>query len=63
MNNWLNLEFSDPQLFELEKIKRAIPLMSREGLEEATLDAIKLSYRFQNAFKSITKEDNKNGLL
>lgn len=60
MNNnqdsWLNLELTDFQKFELEKIKRFVPLMSRDKLEELALDAVRMSYGYENAFKSVIKQ-------
>lgn len=54
--NWLNLTLTDIQLFELEKIKRDIPNMSRTKLQNLILDAVKMSYGYQNALKSILKK-------
>lgn len=56
-DGWLNLELTEPQLFELEKIKRAVPKMSRPKLEELVLEAVRMSYGYQNAFKSVVKEE------
>lgn len=52
----LNLILSDAQLFELEKIKRGVSLMSREVLEQRIIEAVKLSFQYQNAFKSVLKK-------
>jgi hypothetical protein len=54
----LNLTLSDAQLFELKKIKRGFILMTREVLEERVIEAIKLSFQYQNAFKSVVKKQS-----
>lgn len=54
--NFLNLSLTDAQLFELEKIKRDIPNMSRIKLQNLILDAVKMSYGYQNALKSILEK-------
>lgn len=51
----LNLDLSDAQLFELEKLSREIPKMSRDKLEECLKEAVKHSFIYNNAFKSLFK--------
>ena len=53
---WLELELTMAQKLELEQMKRIIGQLTREELEAVALDAVKQSYSFRNAFKSVAKE-------
>lgn len=53
---WLDFELSIGQKLEFERIKRAIPQMSREKLETMVLDAVKLSFTYQNMIKGLMKK-------
>ena len=55
MSNWLDLSLTVEQQLELEKMRRYAPLMSREKLEEFCLEVAKQSFRYQNAMKSLMK--------
>lgn len=56
MGKYLDLELTAEQLFQLEKIKRESFFYTKEELQDALITAIELSYKYQNAFKSICKE-------
>lgn len=55
MSNWLDLSLTVGQEFELEQMRRCIPSMSREKLESLFLEAIRQSFQYQNAVKSLMK--------
>ena len=55
MNNWLDLTLTIPQEFELEQMKRAVSYLDRKKLEDIALQAIEQSFRYQNAMKSLMK--------
>lgn len=49
----LNFDLSPEQLFHLEQIKREAPYYSQEKLQKLLIEAVEMSYKYQNAFKSI----------
>lgn len=54
---WLNFELTIGQKLEFERIKRAIPQMSREKLETMVLEAVKLSFTYQTMLNGLLKKD------
>jgi len=53
---WLTPELSIGQKLELEQIKRSIPKMPREVIEAHLLDAVKMSFSYQNIIKGLLKK-------
>lgn len=53
---WLNLELTVIQQSQLEQMKRSIGKLTRQELEGIALDAIRQSYGYRNAFRSIAKD-------
>ena len=54
---WLTPELSIGQKLELEQIRRAVSQMSREKLEQMVLEAVRMSFGYQNIVKGLLKKD------
>lgn len=50
---WLTPELSIGQQLELEQIARAVPKMSREKLETMVMEAVRMSFGYQNIVKGL----------
>lgn len=55
---WLTPELSIGQKLELEQIKRAVSTMPRENLETMLMEAVRMSFGYQNIVKGLL---SKNG--
>jgi hypothetical protein len=53
---WLNFELSVGQQLELEQYRRQVSKVSREKLEALLLDAVKMSFQYQNIVKGLLKK-------
>lgn len=56
---WLTPELSIGQKLELEQIRRGVSQMSREKLEAMTMEAVRMSFGYQNIVKGLL--GGKNG--
>ena len=54
---WLTPELSIGQKLELEQIRRAVSQMSRAKLEEMTMEAVRMSFGYQNIVRGLLKKD------
>lgn len=50
---WLTPELSIGQQLELEQIKRAVTQMPREKLEQMVMEAVRMSFGYQNIVKGL----------
>lgn len=53
----LNMELSPEQLFEVEQIRRECAYYTHEKFQKALVEAVKLKFKYQNAFKSVCGEN------
>lgn len=52
----LNMELSPEQLFQVEQIKRECAYYTHEKLQKALVEAVEMSFKYKNAFKSVCGE-------